>query len=253
MLYSLIARDIVEIFFYSACIFSLCTWLRTDKTKNMIGYFFSYCTLALLAWFLQLPTLTPFLFYYAPIALLLFIILHEKTLQRNFVSLRVLTPARKEYSSHWLDAVLSSCLALINTHKKTTIIIENQDALDHIITAPFFINADLEKNMLDILFASTAYDEHKMVWITTAGKIRSFNNVWHMQDKKEDALFFTQQTDAIIIITEPVNRTFTLIMHGKETRNLSAHQVRTMIKKELSFTTARKHKGAYHEAHPDFQ
>src|SRR5260221_10553517 len=147
MFYHLIARDIIEIVFYSSCIFTLCQWLRTDKTKNITIYFFAYCALALSAWIAQLPTLTPFLFTYAPIALLLFIVLHEKTLQRNLVALCSITPARIEHND-WLDTLLSSSLATINANKAITVIIEHKDALDHFVTTPFSINADLTRNVL---------------------------------------------------------------------------------------------------------
>ncbi len=249
MFYSLLARDIIEIAFYSSVVYALCTWLKADKTKNIIAYFFAYCAFAIAAWVVQLPTLSPFLFSYAPIALLLFIVLHEKTLQRNLISLCAITPARAEQED-WLDTLLSSSLTIINANKKITVVIEHKDALEYFLTTPFFINADMGKNMLDILFTSALYDEQKMVWINTSGKIRSINNTWQTtQEKKEDALFYTQQSDAIILNAHPVSRMFTLIIKGKEIKDLSAHQVRVMIKKQLSLpTVASQRKGAYREA-----
>lgn len=245
-MYHILLRDIIEILFYSSCAFALCKWLRADKTKNLIAYFFAYCSLAFFAWIIQLPTLTSFLFTYAPIALLLFIVLHEKTLQRNLVSLCSITPARIQHED-WLDTLLSSSLAIINANKSLTIIIEHQDALDHYITAPFMINADMVKNVLDIFLASTSYDEHKMVWVTTSGIIRGINATWNnCIDNKNDALFYTMQSDAIIFHAHPTNRTFTLIIHGKETKNLSAYQIRIMIKKQLSLPSSLL-KGAHHE------
>ena len=157
MFYHLIARDIAEILFYSSCIFVFCHWLKTDTTKNLLIYFFGYCAFALAAWILQLPTLTPFLFTYAPIAILLFIVLHEKTLQRNLVALCSITPARTEHAD-WLDIVLSSSLATINANKVIIIIIEHKDALDHLLTTPYNINADMGKNVLDVFLTSSSYD-----------------------------------------------------------------------------------------------
>src|SRR5260221_8174230 len=208
MFYHLIARDIIEIVFYSSCIFTLCQWLRTDKTKNITIYFFAYCALALSAWIAQLPTLTPFLFTYAPIALLLFIILHEKTLQRNLVALCSITPARIQHED-WLDILLSCSLTSINNKKLITIIIEHKDALDHFVSTSFAVNADLTKNVLDIFLTSSAYDEHKMIWISTNGKIRGINVTWNNKQETCD--------DAIVLSAHPVSRTFSVIMHGKET------------------------------------
>jgi hypothetical protein len=239
MFYHLIARDIIEIVFYSSCIFTLCQWLRTDKTKNITIYFFAYCALALSAWVAQMPTLTPFLFTYAPIALLLFIVLHEKTLQRNLVALCSITPARIEHTD-WLDTLLSSSLATINANKAITVIIEHKDALDHFVTTPFSINADLTKNVLDIFLMSSSYDEHKMIWVNTSGKIRGINVTWNnIQETCDDHIIFT---------AHPASRTFSVIINGKETKNLSAHHVHTMIKKQLSsLSSSQRPKGAYRE------
>ena len=251
MFYNLLVRDIVEILFYSSCTFALCRWLKTDKTKNIIAYFFAYCALVLCAWITQLPTLTPFLFTYAPVALLLFIVLHEKTLQRNLVTLCSITPAQIHHED-WLDTLLSSSLATINANKSITVIIEHKDALDYFVTTPFVINADMGKNVLDILLASTSYDEQKMVWVDTKGRIRGINVTWiNHKENREDALFHTLQSDAIVFSAHPISRTFTLIVKGKETRNLSAHQVRTMIKKQLSPLSSTMPKGAYRENNND--
>jgi hypothetical protein len=195
---------------------------------------------------IQLPTLTPFLFAYAPAALLLFIVLHEKTLQRNLVALCSI-PARINCQD-WLDTLLSSSLALINTHKAITIIIEHKDSLDYLLTAPFIINADIEKNVLDIFLASASYDEQKMIWIDTRGKIRGMNATWNTHKAKiEPALFYTAESDAIIFNAHPISRTFTLIIKGKEIKNLSAHHVHTMIKKQLSPGSSSYSKGVYRE------
>jgi hypothetical protein len=247
MFYHLMIRDIAEILFYSSCIFTFCHWLKADKTKNLLLYFFGYCTFALIAWITELPTLAPFLFTYAPIAMLLFIVLHEKTLQRNLVALCSITPARTQHTD-WLDSILSSSLATINAHKKITVIIEHKDSLDHFLTTPLNINADMSKNVLDVFLASSSYDEHKMVWITTTGTLRGINAQWHTAtEQKDDALFYSTQCDAFIFTADHVSRSFSLITQGKETKNISAHQLHLMIKKQLSLISPSSPKGAYRE------
>jgi len=235
MVYDLLFRDIIEIIFYSVCIFTFCQWLKTDKTKNLIIYFFAYAFFIRAAWITQLPTLSFFLCNYAPIALLLFIILHEKTLQRNLVHLRTITPARINHEN-WLDILISSSLTLINAHKSITVIIEHKDALDYYLTAPFFINADIEKNVLDIFLLNPFYDEQKMIWVNTTGILKSINVIGKFDKEKVDnALFYTIENDAIIFKTNPTSRNFSLFLQGKEVKNLSSHTIYTMIQRELTF------------------
>ncbi len=250
MLYDLLFRDILEITIYSSCIFAFCTWLKTDKTKNLLGYFLAYSALTLCAWNVQLPTLSSFLFSYAPIAVLLFIVLHEKTLQRNLVALRSITPAQR-MPEDWIDTIISSCLTTINANKSISVIIEHEDALDHFLDASFMLNADLNRNILVLLLASTSYDEHKMVWITSKGHIRGINVSWVAhQNTIGDSLFYTLQSDAMVLSAHPKDRMFILTYNGKEIKNISAHQARILIRKQLSMPLSSQPKGAYRENTP---
>ncbi|HSC24674.1 MAG TPA: hypothetical protein VLB80_00455 [Candidatus Babeliales bacterium] len=241
MLYVLFLRDCVEILLYTTFLYIFCKWLQVDRTKNLIIYFFAYCIFAIGAWIIQLPTISPFLFTYAPVALLLFIILHEKILQRNLIALCPIVPVRADHDD-WLDILISSSLTVINTQKAITIIIENKDSLDYFLTIPFYINANISKHLLDILLISTYYNEQKMIWVDTQGKIRGINAVWSYETP-----FHTLQNDAIIISAHPISRTFTFIVSGKETKNISAHHVRMLIKKQLSYRASPSHKGIYRE------
>jgi hypothetical protein len=254
MYYYLFVRDIAEIFCYSFIIYTFCIWLKTDKTKNLLSYFLAYCAITIFSWMVELPTLTPFLFSYAPIALILFIIMHEKTLQRNLVALRTITPVQP-YQEDWLDILLSSALAIINNNKSITIVIENKDSLEYFLTTPFFINADISKHILSILFSSNSYDEQKIIWVNTHGQIRGINAIWqterteqqittaHMLWNKKDALFYTLQCDATIIHINQFVRTFTLVSHGNEIQDIPVHEIKNRIKKQLSQHPAVQTKG----------
>ena len=257
MFYILLLQDFIEILFFSSIFYVFCTWLKADHTKNLLLYFLAYCGITIGAWVTQLPTLTPFLFSYAPAALLLFIVLHEKTLQRNLVTLCTIVPAQP-IPEEWLDVLLSSSLSLINTNKKITVIIERTNSLDYILKIPFLINTTIGKGILDILLLSNSYDEDKIVLVNANGFIKGINVVWCTKQTKtttlhpvllhkENALFYTLQTDALIFQANPVNRQFTLIMNGKEIVHLSAHQIKVMIKKHLTSNHHIQSKGAYYE------
>jgi len=247
----LLLRDSIEIIFYSCVFYTFALWLKTDKTKNLLPYFISYCMIALCAWIMEMTTLTSFFFTYAPVALLLFIVLHEKTLQKNLVALYTFQPAK--YNNHdWLDTLISSCLTILNTNKSITIVIEHYYSLKDFMHTPFFINADISKGILDIILASTSYDEHKMVWINTQGKLYGINASWHTsldQQKnviqslhhKADALFYSLQTDALIIHFNHITRKCSLIIQGQETTHLSAHQL--PHKKTHSLIAKQSYKG----------
>ena len=248
MFYTLLARDLIEICIYSSSIFAFCKWLKSDKNQNILGYFLAYSALSIFAWNIQLPTITPCLLSYAPVALLFLIIVHEKTLQRNWVALRSIYPTQAT-SEDWLDIVISSCLHVINNNKTITIAIEHTQALNHFLHTSFIINADINKNFLDMLLTSPSYDDQKMVWISSGGKIKGINACWitNSPDHSE-SLFFTLQSDALILSAHPTKRTFSIVSAGKKIDDIAAHQARTIIKKQLSQATSHKHKGAFRES-----
>lgn len=244
MFYPLLFRDCIEITFFSFGVYTFCIWLKTDKTNNLLPYFLSYCALSLIAWHTQLQTLTPFLFAYTPIALIIFILLHEKTLQKNFVTLRNPQAYPDTQHNNWLDIVLSCTLSGMNAEKKVTFVIEQNDALLPFLCAPFYINALLTKELLDIIITSTEYDEQKMIWIDMNGTLKSINTTWPIQknDIESDAIFYSTHTDMIIFHTNLVTRTSTLIVHGKEFSSLSAQNLRMLIKKQVATTMLKKNK-----------
>lgn len=253
MYYFLMLHDIAEIVFYSSILYCFCLWLKTDTSKNILIYFLAYCALIIGAWVLELSTLTPFLLSYSPIALLLFIIFHQKTLQRNFITLCTISSSDILHKD-WLTILLSNCLTSINNKKNASIIIEHKNSLEQFLDVPFFINAQISKELITIFLSSDLYDEEKMVWLDTTGRIRSINTLWHSTPETahlsliKNALFYTLHTDAIMIHTNHINRTFSIIINGKETTALSAQQIHTLIKKQLSMKTTHQNKGSHHES-----
>lgn len=241
MFYNLLLRDVCEIFFYSSCIFMLCRWLLADKSKPLMIYFLGYCLLCISTWVLAFPTLSSFLLNNAPIAILLFIVLHEKTLQRNFITLSD-TSSSQRMSSDWLNTIMQVCLTSINSSKAITIIIEQRDSLEPFLHNPMAINAQISKNLLDILLLHDLYNSEKMVWIDINNRIKGINSSWITPNKqhKENALFYTLQNDAIILIANPLLRNFMLIHNGAATENLSAYNAQILLKKYLNIPHSRK-------------
>jgi|SRR5581483_10497195 len=246
MYYFLLIRDVIEVFFYACIMYTFCLWLKADKTKNLLPSFLLYCFVCLVAWFFELNSLSAFLFTYAPVTLIIFIIVHEKTLQRNLIALRAITPIKNTHHD-WLDTLISNALALINTNTNITIVIEHTDSLEYFLTVPFVIDAPINKGILNVLLSSSSYNDTYMMWVTSSGIIRGINAQW-IQEKnkieptttinsffdKKAALFYSLQSDAIIMHINHYTRTFTCITRGNEVHNISAHDIKSKIQKELS-------------------
>jgi len=240
-------REALEIISFSAIIYYFSVWLKKDQHNNLLGYFYAYCLLTATTYTLDLVSLTHMLCLAAPVALLIFIMVHQQTLQKNFVTLRTFSPAQKE-NSDWLDAVIRSCLIAINKNKEVICIIEHHDSLrDHLSTA-IPLQATIKEDLLTLIIESQTFDQQRLLWINSQGTLLGFNAQWNIgideqwiaQEAKEiapfkqDALFATAKTDAVLIHISPTTRLFTIIMKGKIFEQVSAGNAVPFIKKYLS-------------------
>ena len=251
-------RDIAEIIFFSSIIYYVSLWLKKDKQKHLLLYFYSYCTLMLSMYHAQLPTATFFLFITAPIACVIFVLIHQETLQKNFVMLRSIKPAHIAHHD-WLETLMRSCLVAANNNKKVHCVIEVNDSLHTIIHAPCNIHADIQKDLLSMLLESDSFDQDKFIWLNAQGKLLGMNASWNSQPQQEwlnesaktytqwqhDALFFTQKTDALIISISPSNRLFSIVTQSKLFTDITAPHALKTIEKYLNTSSTNQKEQTY--------
>ncbi len=170
-------HDGIEILFFSSLFYYLALWLRKDRQQNLLWYFYGYCAVTLIAYNANLPTVSFFLLLFSPAIIMLFIIMHQDILQRNFVALRHITPAHTT-THNWLEALIQTCLIVINNNKTITCIIERNDNMHTFLHVPFIVHAPLHTALLEVLVNCDSYDQHKMVWIDAHGNLEGINAAW---------------------------------------------------------------------------
>src|SRR3990170_8108111 len=80
-------RDVLEILFFSSIFYFISCWLKKDKQKNLVGIFQLYIFSIVATYLLDLATINMVLFMYTPSIIMIFILIHQRTLQKNFVGL----------------------------------------------------------------------------------------------------------------------------------------------------------------------
>jgi hypothetical protein len=247
-------RDAVEILAFSTIIYYFSLWLRTDRQKNLLGYFYAYCLVVCGAYQLQLAGIIFLCAITSPIVLMLFILAHQHTLQKNFIALGNIVPAHKE-SHDWLESLIRSCLVALNNNQEIRCIIEHKDSLQEHLYTPLELQTQVHQDLLAILFASSSYHQDQLLWVTSKGKLIGLNARWSApayvhetttdaaQIWKQEALFFTTKTDAIIFQLTPATRSFTLFVNGKEYPAINTANALTFIKKYLTTSTAHQYQG----------
>ena len=179
-------------------------------------------------------------------ALIFLVIIHQEILQKNFVALKNYIPA-KVTSTDWLETLIRSSLVAINNNQSIRCVIESTDNLQQFLDTPLTLHADIKQELLDIILTIPSYKQNTLIWLNTNGIIKGINAHWNveyaddllangmhnLEKWKQDALFFTHKTDALIFNITPESRTFELIVDGKIFDNISAPHVMYMIKKRL--------------------
>lgn len=243
--YFLTWRAIVEILFFSTLFYQISLWLKKDRHLNLLGYWYGYCVVGLVAHALQLNTISSVLFLFAPTIIMLFMMMHQEQLQKNFVALRTLQPARTP-TADWVEQLIRSCLVSVNNNKGLICVIERTDSLQDFLTTNCLFNAELHGATFDTLITSDIFNDKKLVWLNDHGTLRGLNaswdlgidDVWHAAADipawQQDALFFTQKTDAIVLGITTANRSFTIIARGKRYENIAAHNALKFLKKIIN-------------------
>lgn len=217
-------------------------WLKKDKKKNLVWYFYSYCLLLFGCELTGLSVVFSFMLYAAPLLFVTLIIIHEDLLQRNFICMQKNTE-KISHDTNVLDEIVRAALYAFNKNKNFLVILENRFDIESFIKTDYPLNADLQQASLMVLIESSFFNENTYLWCSTSGKIKAINASWNIQnhvaesdqaDKKNqwkhDALLITSKADTVIIRGDAQTRLFDLVTAGKIQEKISAAQLLPLIR-----------------------
>lgn len=246
-------KDIIEIIALSSIIYLFSRWLYQDTSKKLLLSFYGYCIVLLCSFSFQLFTLGFILLAAAPAAILLFITVHQKTLQKNFVAFKKVT-VTDTVASNWDETLIRECLVVANNNKEITCLIERHESLDQFFVHALPLHGSLDHETLAFITASPLYQEQGMVLISLTGNITAINATWKSPAStpwltgalnpekigEHYALFYSTHFDCIALSITPKRRLFTLIVEGKKHENLSATQALTLVHRHIHASSSLK-------------
>ena len=120
----------------------------------------------------------------------LVIILHQKSLQKNYVAARTLHSKEMKQTS-WTPHILSAAFKGLQHKKNFTFIIEGNDALDEFISKPIELCSPIQPSLLTMIVESNLTQTNSIIQLSQYGKILGLNGQW----KKEiDPLWLDKKT-----------------------------------------------------------
>lgn len=248
-------QDIIEIALLATAFYRFSLWLVQDKSKNLLGTLYLYCFLFITTAFFNLATISTLLLSFSPAAFLMLIILHQETLQKNFIMSKNTLPAKNtSENSDWIASLIRSCLLAFNSKKDILCIIEHRDAIREFIDSSFFIETELQKGLLDLFIESTLFNAQQYVWIRSNGTLVALNSsiklpasVQMVPDSQssvatwvQEALLITQKTDVCIFKANAQERQFEVIIQGKHYQQLTTNGFIALLNKYYSVNPLNK-------------
>lgn len=238
-------KDLIEIFLLSLPIYGFSTWLIADTNKELLLSFYGYCIALLASFAFGLQTLGFALLFASPAALLLCIALHQKTLQKNFVTFKKMIPAEPTVRS-WHESLIRECLVVANNNKDITCVIEQRDAVEPYLTSSIPLQCSIDHATLSFITASTQYQQESMLIFSATGNLVAANATWKMPTSaswlsgainleklvEHNTLFYSTHFDAITLSLSHKKRLFTLIFNGQKYEQISASQALALLQKQ---------------------
>jgi hypothetical protein len=194
---------------------------------------------------------------------MLFIIVHQKSLQKNYVAARTIKPTQQADLNTWLQIMISTAFKSIQYKKDLIFIIEGKNNLDDFVTSTTTFNAPIQKQLCNIIVESSLCKSKSQIIITQHGTLRTISSGWKKEidhvwlDNKtktyapweQEALYWCTHLDALIFYIEPTTKKCTIIAQGNRVPHLSLEKAMSIIaqyirKSSLSLQKNTSEKGA---------
>ena len=231
-------RDCVEALFFITVLYKTTAWLNKDRTRKLVWYLYGYCSLILICHYLSLPLIFSCLVAAAPVAAVLFILMHQEILQKHFAMPTKIIPA--QLSTQWVDELLQANHIAMNSKKQVLCILEHQDTLANQLVTTCPMSTPCRKSVLLMLAESSLFDPQQLIWLSTDGILKGINCNWIQDQEIADKNYWTTtlrictKTDALAFKGNPERNTFDLMVHGNTIENLSSTNCRMILLQYLN-------------------
>lgn len=225
--------DLIEILLISLAVYYFARWLQYDRQKNLAPMFFATCMAITSANYWGLTNLSNLVLSCWPLILMLFILVHQQTLQKNFIAFKKIIPAKILIPNNWVESLIAACMTSPQKNQKLICILEGIDNLSDFLTSEFMINSVVSKPLLETVLNSQSCDNQKIIWLTQDGNLTAINASWNLNfthanltnSTFDNCLLLSQQIDLIYLEVDQKLHQFSLIAQGQLIKNLHTNDI----------------------------
>ncbi len=235
-------RDILELSIFFYAVYSFLLWVSKDGQQQLLFYCYAYSGLTALSYFLYLPVLYSLLIFFLPVCLVIFLLLHQKTLKKKAIGFYTDQSSEKAINNEaWQEIIIRAALIASNKRKNCFFVIEKNNSLSDYLEIPYFLEAEIHKDFFNFIIEAADNSEH--IFLISNKIIRSIHSRWKILYTKESyehssklsinestGLVLSENIDCIILYTQQNKSGLNIIALGTLAQNLSAVQATNLLK-----------------------
>ncbi len=237
--------DFFEIALITGIIYRFCIWLKHDRTSFLLGYFYVGCFIFLGAALLNLQAVLEFYRYCWPALLMLFIIMHQKSLQQNYIAARTIEPETFSAEHGWVHIVMRAAFKALQRKKTLTFLIEGKYQLDDYLTKKIVLQSPIQQTLFDMITESSIIEDNSIVLLNQQGTLKAFNCTWQTLETPQtpapidqqsnintvqpNAVQWTSKTDALVFFAQADSKRITIIAQGTIVKDLTSDKAELII------------------------
>lgn len=226
---TLLLKDVIELSGLAYICYRWLRWLQRDKQKPLLHYFYGYCALWIISTSLHLTTFLFVLQYSMPLVMTLFVLVHQHSLQKNFVGLYKVKPAQK-VAHDWLQEIIRFCL---QAQTDLYFLIEHTTSLAELISAEIPVQTPIDHRLLRYLCHAPEFNHERYLMADTQGNLLGINVTWKKplaltaldEQPVDKASYYLIDSDGCMLHYAHKTRSFTIVIRQKIYPALSAAQV----------------------------
>lgn len=232
--------DGIEIVFFSMIWYTALLWLKKDRTRNLLYPVFTYLVVLAGSYILPFTTIHYSMIWLAPVACCLLFLVHQRTLQKNFIAL---WPSYQTSQTDWVEQLIRYLLTTAHHGQQISCIIENKDSVTPWITARYDMQLPVSSTTFELLATHTRHRWDKPIIISSVGTVTGFDTAWTPSSQQQAALSeYDQPTsctsfcDAIYLHVQPANQhsapICTVILNGTIREQMPIAHIATLLAKK---------------------
>jgi|GEM_PF-6432500 len=227
--------DVLDLFFCIGIIYGLARWFAYDPSKPLLLYFYGYIMLMVSAYWIPLPLIYTMLTIAWPCALAIGILIHQKTLQKNFVGLNF-RAAQTLVQHDWIKELIRFSTQQASAGTSSMWIIQKDQDISALCQHQLVIKAPITYDLLTILAEGRTVTFDKPLLIDSTGTLLGANVTVHDTHHTQGpsligCMVELTQTNNIIVCSTHTTGLFDLFYHGKVLQNVPAQAMIGYIKK----------------------